>query len=52
MAPEDDEPQRATPAKRKTATRQSQAYAPAAREDEEPKRRPSGQLKRRTSSGV
>ncbi len=53
MSPEDDEAIAPRPVKRKTATRQSQAYAPATtQDDDQPRRRPSGQMKRRTSSGV
>lgn len=53
MSPIEDE-EVSRPVKRKTATRASAAYVPSAPE-EEPRaqqRRPSGQLKRRTSSGV
>ncbi len=54
MSPEDEEAVAPRAGKRKMATRQSAVYTPAqTRDDDEPRgRRPSGQLKRRTSSGV
>ncbi|MDP1828655.1 MAG: protein kinase [Archangium sp.] len=51
---EDDEdaPPARRPARRKSATNQSAAYAPSPRDDDEPRRRSTGQVKRRTNSGV
>ena len=51
MSPEDEEAPQRRPARRKSATNQSAAYAPA-EEDEAPRRKSSAQMKRRTNSGV